>query len=101
MIKKIWKITYKLLRNKYILTLTIFIVWLTLFDTNNLIERYRSLRALDKLENDKEYYLNKIEDDSKRLQQLKTDKENLERFAREEYLMKKNDEDIFVIVNEE
>lgn len=101
MLKNIWKIIFRILRNKYILTLLIFIIWLTIFDANNLIDRYRSLRKLDQLEKDKEYYLKKIDEDSRRMHQLKTDKRNLERFAREEYLMKKKDEDIFVIVKEE
>jgi cell division protein DivIC len=87
-----------LLRNKYILTILIFLLWLILFDSNNLIARYKEMRELYKLRNDKEYYLNKIETDSKMLKELKTDNDNLEKFAREHYRMKKPDEDLYIIL---
>jgi cell division protein FtsB len=85
-------------RNKYFLTLVIFIVWLTLFDTNNLIERYQLLRDLHKLKQDREYYTKKIEEDKRKLNELKTDNDNLEKFAREQYRMKKKDEDLYIVV---
>lgn len=89
------------LRNKYILALSIFIIWVLLFDNNNLIDRYHDLRSLKQLEDDKEYYINRIEEDKRKLNELRTDDKNLEKFAREEYYMKKDDEDIFIIVTEE
>ncbi len=85
-------------RNKYILTILIFLIWLLLLDSNNLIARYKEIRELNKLRNDKEYYLKKIEIDRKKLQELKTDNENLEKFAREQYRMKKPDEDLYIIL---
>lgn len=71
------------------------------FDQNNLIDRYDLIREVNQLEKDHEYYLERIHSDSARLIELKTSPENLEKFAREQYLMKKDDEDIFVIVEEE
>jgi len=53
---------------------------------------------LNKLEAQKEYYLKIIKENTEKIRELRTDKANLEKFAREEYLMKKNNEDIFVIV---
>jgi len=85
-------------RNKYILTIIIFIIWLTLFDSNNLITRYKDLRELYKLKKDKEYFTDRIETDRKKLHELKTDNENLEKFAREQYRMKKPDEDLYIIL---
>jgi len=85
-------------RNKYILTILIFLLWLILLDSNNLIARYKELRELNKLKKDKEYYLDKIEADRRKLQELKTDNENLEKFAREQYRMKKPDEDLYIIL---
>ncbi|OFY63029.1 MAG: hypothetical protein A2V64_04560 [Bacteroidetes bacterium RBG_13_43_22] len=85
-------------RNKYILTILIFLIWLLLLDSNNLIARYKEMRELNKLRNEKEYYLKKIEVDAKKLQELKTDNENLEKFAREQYRMKKPDEDLYIIL---
>jgi len=88
------------LRNKYVLTALIFIVWLLLFDQNNLTERRKLSREYNQLLQEREYYLKKIEEDKKRINELKTDNENLEKFAREQYLMKKDNEDIFVIVED-
>lgn len=85
-------------RNKYLLTVIIFLVWLLLLDSNNLITRYKELRELHKLETDKEYYLKRIEADKQKLHELKTDDQNLEKFAREQYMMKKSDEDLYIIL---
>ena len=85
-------------RNKYILTILIFLIWLLLLDSNNLISRYKEIRELHKLRNEKEYYLKKIETDNRKLQELKTDDESLEKFAREQYRMKKPDEDLYIIL---
>ena len=85
-------------RNKYFVTILIFFTWLILLDSNNLISRYKEMRELHKLKNEREYYLNKIEVDRKKLQELKTDNENLEKFAREQYKMKKPDEDVYIVL---
>jgi cell division protein FtsB len=87
------------LRNKYILTIVIFFTWLLLFDSNNLIARYKDLRELRKLKADREYYEKKIESERKKIYELKTDNKNLEKFAREQYRMKKPDEDLFIILS--
>jgi len=88
-------------KNKYLVAGTLFLVWLVFFDQNNLLERSRQINHLHQLQQDKVYYQKRIQEDSTRLQQLKTDKDNLERFAREKYYMKKDNEDIFVIVEED
>ena len=89
------------LRNKYLMAVLVFLVWLLIFDNNSLIDRVRYLKILHEMEGEKEYYLEKIEEDSRRLNELKTDRDNLEKFAREQYFMKKENEDVFVIVEEE
>ncbi len=85
-------------RNKYVLTILIFLIWLLLLDSNNLISRYKEIRELQKLRDEKEYYLKKIEVDRRKLQELKTDDESLEKFAREQYRMKKPEEDLYIIL---
>ena len=55
------------------------------------------IRTIHSLESEKEYYQKKIEADNEKLKELKTNDENLEKFAREQYLMKKSDEDIFIV----
>jgi cell division protein DivIC len=95
------KITDKIppvLRNKYILSIIIFLIWLILFDSNNLIARFKELKALNSLKTEREYYIDRIETDSKKLNELKTDNHNLEKFAREQYRMKKPDEDLYIIL---
>jgi cell division protein DivIC len=85
-------------KNKYVLTILIFILWILLLDSNNLISRYKELRELHKLKADREYYLKRIEVDKQKLYELKTDNHNLEKFAREQYRMKKPDEDLYIIL---
>jgi len=85
-------------RNKYLLTVIIFIVWLLLFDSNNLIGRYKEMKGLNKMKSDREYYIKKIEVDKRKLYELKTDNHNLEKFAREQYRMKRPDEDLYIIL---
>jgi cell division protein DivIC len=87
-----------ILRNKYFLTILIFLLWIILLDSNNLLSRFREVKELHKLRNDKEYYLEKIEVDRSKLRELKTDNHNLEKFAREQYRMKKADEDLFIVL---
>ncbi len=88
------------LRNRYFLTGLVFLVWIILFDNNNLVNRYRFMKNLRQLENDREYYMDRIEEDRRKLNELKTSDENLEKFAREQYFMKKDNEDIYIIVDE-
>jgi cell division protein DivIC len=86
------------LRNKYVLTIIIFVIWVLLLDSNNLIARYKDMRELHKLRIDREYYIKRIEEDKQKLHELKTDDHNLEKFAREQYHMKKPDEDLYIIL---
>lgn len=88
----------KILRNKYVLTLLLFLVWIIILDSNNLLSRFKEMRELRKLRNEREYYLNKIEADRRKLQELKTDNDNLEKFAREQYRMKTADEDLYIVL---
>lgn len=89
------------LKNKYILTLLVFIVWMMFLDDNNMIYKMKCNKEIKQLLNDKEFYLKKKEEDKKRLEELRTNDKNLEKFAREQYFMKKENEDIFYIVDEE
>lgn len=86
------------LKNKYIIAGMAFIVWITFFDQNSIINRISAVRELKKMQRDKEYYLQKIEEDTQRAEELLSDDENLEKYAREQYIMKKPNEDVFVIV---
>jgi len=97
---KIWKTMLPFIKNKYIITFLIFLIWLLFFDRNNLVDRIKDVNYYNQLVKDKQYFKERIEEDSKRLEQLKTNNKNLEKFAREQYYMKKPNEDIFVVVEE-
>jgi cell division protein DivIC len=86
------------LRNKYLLTLIIFVVWIALLDSNNLIARIKEMKNLKKLKSDRDYYVKRIEEDKRKLYELKTDDRNLEKFAREQYRMKKSYEDLYIVL---
>jgi len=88
------------LKNKFLVTLVLFFIWVLIFDQNNLFERFRLIREVNQLKDDRDYYFDRIVIDSARLIELKTSPDNLEKFAREQYLMKKKNEEIFVIVEE-
>lgn len=87
--------------NKYLIVLGGFIVWIMFFDGNNLMQHRKNIAELEQLEKQVKFYKHKIEADKRKLYELQTNDENLEKFAREQFLMKKADEDIFVIVEEE
>lgn len=86
-----------LLGNKYFIALLAVIVWLMFFDKNNLFQQWRLERQLRELQRDRLYYFEEIMRDSTDLQMLSDDPEALERYAREQYLMKKENEDIYLM----
>jgi cell division protein DivIC len=95
--RKIWP----WLKNKYVLTLLVFAIWMLFFDQNNMVDRMKMSGEIRQLEEDRHYYLEEIRKDSSRFHELTTDKDNLEKYAREQFLMKKQNEDVFVVVEEE
>ena len=84
-------------RNFYVVTGLLFFIWLLLLDSNDLISRFKMTAKVNSLENEKEFYLEKISEVEKDRKELLTNKELLEKFAREQYLMKKEKEDIFIV----
>lgn len=96
--QKITTLIMPLLRNRYVLTFLAFFVWVGFFDQNNLLERYELSNRITELERQKKHYQHEIADNEKRIQELQSDPENLEKFAREQYLMKKPDEEIFIVI---
>jgi cell division protein DivIC len=88
------------MKNKYIIALVVALVWLAFFDNNNLIQQWRLRKQLIELRRDKNYYNEEIARDSTAIRELKENSEALERYARENYLMKKEGEDIFIIIED-
>lgn len=86
------------LKNKYILTLLFFAVWMVFFDDRDIITtHFRYKKELRNLENSKTYYQEQIAETRKELEQLKNDPQTLERYARERYRMKRAEEDLYII----
>jgi len=89
------------LNNKYFITILIFGVWMLFFDNNNFIAQFRLNKTHHELEMEKDYYLSEIEKDRRATYELITDTLTLEKFGREQYLMKRDNEDIYLIVDGE
>lgn len=100
-IKKIALAAYPFVKDKYVMTLLVFLVWMTFFDENNFISLVENRMKLAELEDEKEHYVAEINESAEDLKLLQNDKELLEKFARERYLMKKENEEIFVFAVEE
>lgn len=87
-------------KNIFILILVVFAIWMLFFDANSWLIHHELNTEIDDLENEKEYYQKEIRKDKKDLKKLSTE-EGLEKFAREEYYMKRDNEDIFIIEYED
>ena len=83
-------------RRLWLITIAVFILLRTVFYKNNLIEAWRLKQKINELEAQKDYYQNKITEDSTILENLKDDR-FLEQYAREHYLMKREDETIYLL----
>lgn len=90
----------KPLKNFYVLFTLGFVVWMLFLDANNLGSQFIRSNKLDVLEKEKAFYQEKIKTVEAEREELMTNDELLEKFAREKYLMKKNHEDVFVIVKQ-
>ena len=88
------------LKNKYLIAIVFFIVWITFFDNFNLIKQVKIKKKIKQLEETKKFYSEEIKKDSTEYQDLLNDEEKREKFAREKFLMKKDDEDIYIIRKE-
>jgi cell division protein DivIC len=84
--------------NKYLIAYMVFSVWMLFIDDNNIFFLRKNVNKLKEYRVERAYFIEKIRKDSIHLQEMKDNARNLEKFAREEFLMKKKDEDIFLII---
>lgn len=87
----------RILKNKYLIATILFIVWMLFFDHNNIFLHLQYRKELNELKADKKYYQEQIDQTKKDVDLIKSNPQALERVAREQYLMKKDDEDVFVV----
>ena len=87
---------FKIFSNKYMLVSIAFVVWMLFLDSNSWLIHHELDSEIEDLEKNKQYYLNEIEKDKAIIEKL-DDSLELEKFARREYFMKRENEEIFII----
>ena len=87
-------------KNKYLLTIIGLAVWVIFFDKNDLNTQIELRKEVAQLEEERNYYAHEISEITADIRDLTTNPKTLEKFAREKYLMKRDNEEIFVIVEE-
>ena len=93
---------YKALNTyKYPATIIFFVVWMLFFDSNSVVYMYKQYQILQDLSLQEQFLIKEIEDMKRQKEELFSSDEKLEKFARENYLMKKPDEDVYVVVEDE
>ena len=95
--KKKW---FGILTNIYVLVLTVFVVWMLFFDTNSLLIHRELKKEIKNLEKTQDFLRNEIAKDKKIIEKL-SDTNELEKFAREQYYLKKKNEEIYLIEYED
>jgi hypothetical protein len=98
MFKKINDKIPPILKNKYLLTGVAFVVLMLFFDGNDFISQYRMRKELSGLKKELQFYRNQTQKDSIELSRLLGDSLELEKLGREKYMMKRDSEDIYIIV---
>jgi cell division protein DivIC len=85
------------LRNKYVIAFSVFIVIMLFLDKNDFFTQLARTRQLKQLEESREYYVARIAEEREELEKLKSNPATLEKYAREKYLMKRDNEDLFLV----
>ena len=88
----------KFILNKYFITGIAFVVWMVFFDQESFIDQIKLSRTLKNMESQKTYYEEEIEKTRGAIHVFENDTAHLEKYAREKYYMKKDNEEVFVII---
>lgn len=88
-------------RSGFFIVGVLFIVWVFFFDKSSVITQLKLQRTYNELKQEQDFYEKEIEVVKKEHEALLTDEETKEKYARERYMMKKSNEDVFVIIEEE
>ncbi|MDO9255757.1 MAG: septum formation initiator family protein [Bacteroidales bacterium] len=98
MIKKFVDKIPSILKNKYLLTGIAFLVLMLILDRNNLVSQYKMRKELNGLRKELKFYHDQAQKDSIEYRRLTGDSLELEKLGREKYMMKRDSEDIYIIV---
>ncbi len=91
---------WKFIKNKYVIIIAIFVVWMFFFDMNSILAHKKISDELSETHHKIKYYSEKFIQDSIAYNKLKHNRKEREKYARENYYMKKKNEDIFIIVHQ-
>ncbi len=94
---KIFSYIPSFFKNKFLLTATAFLVWMLFFDRNDVFTQAERKKELRGLQESKQYFTEEIARERKVSEELKSNPATIEKYAREKYLMKRDNEDIFLI----
>ncbi len=92
---------FRIISNKYVLSTVTFLVWMLFLDVNSYLIHHELNHEIEELEENIQYYQSEIARDRKQLEELTSDLEKLEKFAREQYWMNRPGEEIYLIETEE
>ena len=98
--KSFFKTILPYILNKYFISIFAIIIWITFFDKDDLFSQYQLRKKLHQLRSERNYYGEEIKKNKDDINDLRTNPANLEKFAREKYLMKKDNEEIFLIIKD-
>jgi cell division protein FtsB len=98
--KPFFKMILPIILNKYFISVLAVLIWVAFFDKDDMMSQYQLRQKLGQLRTERKYYLDEIEKSKNDMNELRTNPANLEKFAREKYQMKKDNEEIFVIVKD-
>ena len=90
----------RIFSNKYLIITVLFIIWMLFFDTNSYLIHHELNNDIKKLEKNKEEYLEEIMNDKLFIEKMK-DSSEIEKFAREQYYLKRKNEEIYLIEHED
>ncbi|MBK9531760.1 MAG: septum formation initiator family protein [Chitinophagaceae bacterium] len=85
------------LKNKYLLTGAFFVIWMVFIDQKDILAGFESREKLNKLQKSEQHFKQLITESQIELDLLKNNAQSIEKYAREKYMMKKDNEDLFVV----
>ena len=93
--------TWQVLSNKYFISVALFLVWMLFFDPKDWGLIYDRQMKLNELEKSEAHLTIQIQETKKELSQLKTNAQTIEKYAREKFYLKKDNEDLFIVISED
>ena len=92
---------FRIIKNKYLLVTVVFFVWIVFFDSNSIIEWSKIRTNINRQEKEKTYYKQEIKSAEEKLHELSSNKDSLEKFAREQFYFQEENEDLYIVRKKE